>query len=170
MDIHRPWQDLILHQFRRVRADLLDLLDGARPAELDRQVLPGTNSTGWLAWHIARGQDRNLSELVGVEQLWVAQGWAEQFGRAADPADTGFGHSAEAAAAFRSPSVELLLAYHGAAHALAERYLRTAPDDDLHRAVTSPTLGNTHTVAERLTGQLHDSVAHTGQIGLLLGR
>jgi hypothetical protein len=161
------WQSLTLGLFRRVRDDLRTSIDGATADELDRRL--GSNSIGWLVWHISRGQDRNLSELTGSTQLWLADGWAARFDRPADPADTGFGHSAEQAMAFRSPSPGLLLAYHAATHELAETYLANAPDDDLTRLVVSPTLSNTHPVEERLTGQLQDSSAHTGQIALLRG-
>lgn len=161
------WQRMTLRLFRRVRDDVRTLVAEATAEELDRRL--GTNSVGWLVWHISRGQDRNLSELTGSTQLWLADDWATRFERPADPSDTGFGHSAEQAAAFRSPPLELLLAYHDATHGLAEKYLASADDDDLGRLVVSPTLGNTQSVEERLAGQLHDSFAHAGQIGLLRG-
>jgi hypothetical protein len=56
-----------------------------------------------------------------------------------------------------------------ATHGIAEKYLASAPDDDLTRLVVSPTRNNTHTVEERLTGQLQDSSAHAGQIALIRG-
>jgi hypothetical protein len=161
---------LVLGLFRRARDDLARSLQGVRrEAVLDWRASASSNSAAWLAWHVARGQDRNLSELSGVRQLWVADGWADRFGRPADPGDTGFGHTADQAAAFRSPGAALLLAYHDVVHGLAERYLATAPPSDLARPVTSPTLGNTHTVEERLRGLLVDTFAHLGQIALVLG-
>ncbi|MDT0347076.1 DinB family protein [Streptomyces litchfieldiae] len=163
------WQDLTLRLFRRIRSDLVAAIDGAPTAELNQRLLPATNSIGWLAWHIGRGQDRNLSEIIGSPQIWLSDGWAARFGRPADPGDTGFGHSPAEAADFRSPSVGLLLAYQAAAQEIAERYLTTAPDGDLSRIVVSPTLGNRHTVEERLSGLLRDCFAHTGQIALLRG-
>ncbi len=161
------WQGLTLRMFRKARDDVRTSIDGATAEELDRRL--GSNSVGWLVWHISRGQDRNLSELTGSTQLWLADDWATRFDRPADPTDTGYGHSAEQAAAFRCPALEILLAYHDATHGLAEKYLASAADHDLGRLVVSPTLGNTHTVEERLAGQLHDSFAHAGQIGLLQG-
>ncbi|MDT0346471.1 DinB family protein [Streptomyces litchfieldiae] len=163
------WQRLALGLFRRVRSELIKSVDGVGEAALDWRPSPGSNGIGWLAWHVARGQDRNLSELMGAPQRWLSDGWADRFGRPADPSDTGFGHSAAQAAAFRSPGSQVLLAYHGAVHDLAERYLRAAPDDDLGRIVVSPTLGNEHTVEERLRGLLTDSLAHLGQIAMLRG-
>ncbi|MFE7412378.1 DinB family protein [Streptomyces laurentii] len=163
------WQRLTAGLFQRVRRDLAAALDEVPDAALDGRPAPGCNSLGWLAWHVARGQDRNVSELMGEPQVWVADGWAARCGRPADPSDTGFGHAPAEAAAFRSPGGALLLGYHGAVHARVERYCATAPADDLGRTVTSPTLGNTHTVEERLQGLLADSFAHLGQIALLRG-
>src|SRR5262245_42422749 len=64
---------------------------------------PASNSIAWLAWHLTRSHDRNISELAGDEQLWITEGWHARFNRAADPTETGFGHSAAEAAAFRVP-------------------------------------------------------------------
>ncbi|MFB7745357.1 DinB family protein [Streptomyces sp. NPDC056132] len=163
------WQELSLGLFRRVRRELIKSVDGLEDAALDWRPSPGSNSIAWLAWHVARGQDRNLSELMGDPQRWLFDGWADLFGRPADPSDTGLGHSAEQAAAFRSPGSKGLLAYHGAVHELAERYLAVAPGDDLGRIVASPTLGNVHTVEERLQGLITDSFAHLGQIAMIHG-
>jgi DinB superfamily len=165
--VNTGWQGLTLRMFRKVRDDVRILIDGATAEDLDRRL--GSNSIGWLVWHISRGQDRNLSELIGSTQLWLADDWATRFERRADPADTGFGHSAEQAESFRCPALEILVAYHEATHGLAEKYLASAADDDLDRLVVSPTLGNTKSVEVRLAGQLHDSFAHVGQIGLLRG-
>lgn len=163
------WQGLTLGLFQRVRSGLVRSVDEVGNTALDWRASPEGNSVGWLAWHIARGQDRNLSEMTGGPQVWLSNGWAVRFRRPADPADTGFGHSAQQAAAFRSPGHRELLAYHGAVHELAERYLLTAPDNDLSRVVVSPTLGNVHTVEERLQGLIMDCFAHLGQISLLQG-
>lgn len=126
-------------------------------------------SHAWLAWHIARGQDRNLSELTSRPQLWLSADWADRFHRPPDPTDTGYRHTPAQVAAFHSPPVDVLLAYQSATHDLAEAYLSTAPDHDLTRLVESPTLGNTHTVQERLTGLIREGFAHTGQMALMRG-
>ena len=150
------WQTLSLALFRRIRADLAESL---------------TPEVTWLAWHIARGQDRNLSELSAHPhpQLWLRDGWSARFHRPPDPADTGYGHTPAQVAAFRAPSLDLLLAYQAATHQLAEHYLLSAPDDDLPRPITSPTLGNTHTVEERLAALIREGFAHTGQMALVRG-
>ena len=47
-------------------------------------------------------------------------------------------------------------------------YLRGAPDD-LTRAATSPTLGDTRTVQARLVGVLAEGMQHVGQMAYLRG-
>ncbi|MEV8537058.1 DinB family protein [Streptomyces sp. NPDC051211] len=156
------WQGLALEMFRRVHGELGRVVAEAGEEGLERQAAAGGNSVGWLVWHIVRGQDRNLSEVAGTEQLWLS-GWAERFGRPADPSDTGYGHTRAEADAFAG-SGELLAGYADAVHAMIERWLAGAPDGDLARIAASPTLGTAHTVRERLAGQLQDSFAHLGQI------
>ncbi|MFF5445815.1 DinB family protein [Streptomyces sp. NPDC012888] len=158
------WQSLTLMMFRQVRAGLAAALAEAGDPGLDRRPGEDGNTVGWLVWHVLRGQDRNLSEVAGVRQLWLT-GWAERFGRPADPADTGYGHSRAEADAFASPGgARLLEAYADAVHAMVEAYLAGAPDADLARVAPSPTLGGADTVERRLAGQLQDSFAHLGQI------
>jgi DinB superfamily len=161
------WQSLVLRQFCRVGREFVTAL-----TDLDERMLnelaPGVdNSIGWVAWHLTRGIDRNLAEIAGEPQLWLSQGWAQQFGRSADPADTGFGHSPEETAAFVAPSGAALVAYHEGVQARLAFYLEQAADTDLRRETVSPTLGNVHTVEERVAALLYDSFAHVGQIALL---
>ncbi|MFD9357636.1 DinB family protein [Streptomyces sp. NPDC060031] len=165
------WQSLALSLFRRVREETTRMADMAGRVPTGPAGDPEANSPAWLVWHIARGQDRNLSEIAGLPQLYVSQGWAERFGRPADPADTGYGHTAAQAAAFRgagAPGAALLTGYLDAVHARVEAYLAAAPAEDHARIAPSPTLGTAQTVEERLAGQLADSLAHLGQLGLLL--
>ena len=62
---------------------------------------PGTNTIGWLVWHLARVQDHHVSELLGTEQAWVNGDWARRFGLDPDPTNTGYGHSPAEVAAVR---------------------------------------------------------------------
>lgn len=162
------WQSLAAHQLGHIDAELVAALAAVRQDRLDARVRGFPNTIGWTAWHISRNIDRNCSELTGATQQWL-EGWADVFARLDDPADTGFGHTAGDVAAFRSPPVEVLLGYHAAAHAVAEDYLATAPDDDATRLVRSPTLRNTYPVQVRLSRSIYDAVAHLGQISVVRG-
>ncbi|MET7530445.1 DinB family protein [Streptomyces goshikiensis] len=161
------WQGLALLMFRQVRAELTRMVHAGA---LHRDPGPDANSAAWLVWHVARGQDRNLSELAGLPQVYVEQGWAARFGRPADPSDTGYGHTPAEAAAFRgagAPGAAVLLGYLDSVHDRVERYLAAAPAGDLARTAPSPTLGTAESVEARLAAQLADSLAHVGQLGLL---
>ncbi|UQX02829.1 DinB family protein [Streptomyces sp. RerS4] len=163
---------LARRMFHGAHEELTAAVRSAAPGDLGRCPLPDANSPAWLLWHIARGEDRNLSEIAGVPQLYVAGGWAERFGRPADPRDTGYGHTPAQAAAFTgagAPGPAPLLGYLDAVfEKRVERYLTTAPAGDLDRIAPSPTLGTADTVEARLASQLADTLAHLGQLGLLL--
>jgi hypothetical protein len=148
--------------FRRFRTDLRAAIEGNRRREghgVGPAAIPWFQQRRLARLAHRTRADRNLSEITGSPQLWLAADWATRFNRPADPGDTGFGHSPVQAAGFRCPYTEALLAYQDATHDLAERYLETAPAGDLDRVVISPTLGNTHTVEERLSGLLRDCFA-----------
>jgi DinB superfamily len=163
------WQPLVADQIRRVQRDLESTLDDIDPALLDRAAGPGANTIGWLAWHLTRSHDRNVSELRGAPQLWIASRWYERFGRANDPGETGFGHTPAQLGAFRSPLAAELVAYHAAVVEMVLSYLRDAPEDDLTRVVNSPTLGDTRTVQQRLVGVVAEGLQHVGQMAYLRG-
>ena len=168
------WQQCIMDLFLRIADDVEQVLDGLNGEELHHQPYPDGNSISWLVWHLTRSHDRNISELAGKEQLWLTEGWYAQFNRPPDPAETGVGHSAEEAAAFRAPDGRLLLEYH---HAVVERIrqyiMNTLSEGELDREVYSPTLRNTATVQRRLVGILSEGLEHVGQAayarGLLKG-
>src|SRR5882724_5324821 len=69
------WQHLILDLFARIAHDLEQVLEGLTVEELHQQPGAASNSIGWLAWHLTRSHDRNISELAGQEQPWITAGW-----------------------------------------------------------------------------------------------
>lgn len=160
------WRSLTLAQLHRIADELHDALVGRSRQEMAVRVVPAANPVGWLAWHLTRSHDRNLSEIAGVEQQWTDGGWHARFGMAPDPNDTGFGHTAEQVAAFRHVGGETLLSYHAAVIDAAVAYLDGAPLDDLARIAPSPTLGTAHTVQQRVVGVLNEGFQHLGQIRL----
>ena len=106
------WQELIMDQFLRIEQELSFVLDGITVEDLNQQPAPDCNSIGWLAWHLTRSRDRNMSELLGKEQLWITEKWYARFNRAPDPDETGVGHTAEQAKAFKSPEAQVVMDYH----------------------------------------------------------
>jgi hypothetical protein len=160
------WQGLVIAQLRRVQSELHDALGGQPAAAMTQRVAPSVNPIGWLAWHLTRSHDRNLSEIADRGQLWIEERWHRRFGLTDDPTNTGFGHTAAQVAAFAPVDGDSILAYHDAVVTIGEIYLATAPDTDLVRVAPSPTLGTAFTVQERLVGVLNEAFQHLGQIRL----
>ena len=98
-----------MDEFLRIERELAQVLNGLTIEDLNRQPAPDCNSIGWLAWHLTRSHDRNMSELMSEEQLWIKDKWHARFNRAPDPSETGVGHTTEQAKAFRSPESEALI-------------------------------------------------------------
>ena len=143
-------------------------VDGLSPEHLRTAPAEGANSVGWLVWHLTRVQDSHIAELLGEEQIYVTGGWASRFGRETDPADTGYGHSADEVAAVRPESARALLDYHAAVHARTVAYLDGLKAEDLDRVVDEawdPPV----TLGVRLISILDDDVQHAGQAAYVRG-
>ena len=84
---------MLLELYGRVPPIVSDAVAGLDSDELTWAPGSGSNSIGWLAWHLTRVQDHHVSELLEVDQLWVAGPWAQQIGLEPDPSNTGYGHS-----------------------------------------------------------------------------
>lgn len=164
------FQLLITDYFIRISDELERVLDGLTIKDLNKQSAPGANSIGWLAWHLTRSHDRNLSELYRKQQLWIKDRWHERFGRAPDPSETGVGHSSEEMVAFESPDGKTILKYHHAVLERAKKYIENnLSEAELKRRVKSPTLKNTNTVRGRLLGIVSEGFQHVGQAAYVRG-
>ena len=164
------WQDFLTEQFELILRELETALEGLSIDDLNRQPTTGANSIGWLAWHLTRSHDRNLSEIMGVEQLWTAGGWHERFGRAPNHSETGVGHSPEEAAAFRAPDTGTILDYHRAVLECSREYVRDSlSETELDRVYHSPTLHDTTAVSVRLRRLVKEGFMHTGQAAYVRG-
>ena len=164
------WQQLIIDFFVRISQELERVVSGLTIEDLNQQPNPDCNSIGWLAWHLTRSHDRNLSELARKQQLWVKDKWHAKFNRAPDPTDTGFNHSPDDVRAFRSPDGKTILEYHNAVLELAKQYIdNNLSENDLKRRVKSPTLKNVATVRRRLLGIISEGLQHVGQAAYVRG-
>jgi uncharacterized damage-inducible protein DinB len=164
------WQQLVLDSYRRQSRELEQVLEGLTEEDLNRQPAPDCNSIGWLAWHVVRGIDRNMSELMGEEQLWIKEKWHARFGREPDPSETGLGHTTEQAREFRSPAAIVIIDYQKSILSRVEEYINTGlTETDLAREVYSPTLKSTRTVEEVLVGQFWHCMHHVGEAGYTRG-
>jgi hypothetical protein len=164
------WQQLVLDTFQRQAQELDKVVTGLTEDDLNRQPAPDANSIGWLVWHVIRSVDRNMSELMEEEQIWIKDGWHARFGRAPDPSETGYGHTAEQVRAFKSPPAKVILEYQKAIMSKVEDYIdKKLTAGDLDRTFSSPTFNKISLVESVIVGQFWHAAHHIGQAGYVRG-
>jgi hypothetical protein len=158
--------DVFTSAFEAIRRRFHLTLEDITREQLAYRPHPEANSIAWLGWHLTRWQDAQVSRFAGRDQAWVG-GWAEKFGRPADPLDTGLGHSSADVAGL-SATAELLMGYHDAVFGRTVEYLRNASEGEMERQVHDERRG-ADTVRGRLVGVLSDNFQHVGQMAYLRG-
>jgi len=159
------WQQLIGDIYTEISQELERALDGLTVDDLNQQPDSDCNSIGWLAWHLTRCQDAANDYLTGEGQLWVKDNRHGRFGRAPNPMDTGWGHSSEDAAAFKSPDSGTLTEYHRTVLEKTLHYINNRlTEADLEREYEGTTK-----VYELLVGIISDNLQHVGQVAYLRG-
>ena len=159
--------DLLIDGFGRIREIVHDVLDGLTQAGLDFRIDGSANSISWLIWHLTRVQDDHIAGAGGLEQVWLAQGWATRCALPLDPADIGYGHNSDQVAVVRLTS-DLLAGYHDATSEQTIAFLSGLTDADMDRVVDrrwDPPV----TMAARLVSVLADDLQHAGQAAFVKG-
>src|SRR3712207_8544561 len=100
-------RDVLTYAYEQIEETFARTVEELEPDDLNRQVQPGANPIGWLAWHLLRVQDDHVAEVAGTEQVWTAEGWAGRFGLPVDDAATGYGMGDDEVDAVRVPSADL---------------------------------------------------------------
>ena len=159
--------ELLIEAFGRIRAVVHTALEDASIEVLTFRADPEANTIAWLVWHLTRGQDDHIADLVGAEQVWTAAGWLDRFDLPFDPAATGYGQSASDVAAVRSDS-KVLEGYYDAVHTRTIEYLRTLAEADFARIVDT-SWDPPVTLAVRLVSVLSDNLQHAGQASYVRG-
>lgn len=158
---------LLIESFGRVDGLLTRAVDGLSVDELTFRPDPGANSIAWLAWHAARGEDAQVADVAGTEQVWTGQGWADRFDLPFPDGATGYGHSAQEVGRVRAPS-DLLLSYYRAVADRSQDFLAGLSETDLDRVVDEgwdPPV----TLGVRLVSIVGDSLQHAGQAAYVRG-
>ena len=160
--------ELLADGFSRVHAVVHEVVDGLSADQLAYRPRPEANSIGWLIWHLTRVQDDHVAEVAGIDQAWLAEGWAGRFALPFDARATGWGHSAEEVGVFRIASGDLLIGYHDAVYARTLDFIGTLTEADLDRIVDErwePPV----TLGVRLVSVIDDDAQHAGQAAYLRG-
>jgi hypothetical protein len=159
--------DLLIDGFGRIREIVHDVLDGLTQADLDFRPGGAANSISWLIWHLTRVQDDHIAGAASLEQVWLAQGWAERCALPLDRADIGYGHSSNQVALVRLTR-DLLAGYHDATCDQTIAFLSGLTDADMDTVVDrrwDPPV----TMAVRLVSVLADDLQHAGQAAYVKG-
>jgi len=164
MDVAAVLTDL----YGRIPEQVHAAVRGLSAEELATSPEPGCNTIGWLVWHLTRVQDAQIADLMDVDQVWTADGWATRFGRDPDPADTGYGHTRSQMESVRPDGPEVLLGYFDATWARTREFLQGLTPGDLDRVVDErwdPPV----TLGVRLVSIADDDIAHAGQAAYVRG-
>lgn len=160
--------DVLADGFERIRGTSRAAVKDAPADILEARIDPEANTIAWLAWHLTRGQDAQVSDAMGEPQLWTSDGWSGRFALNLPDSSTGYGHTAEDVAQVRGISSELLVGYLDAMSDRSIAWIKTLTDADLDRIVdtrfTPPV-----TLAVRLVSVISDNLQHAGQAAFIRG-
>ncbi|HEV3402063.1 MAG TPA: DinB family protein [Acidimicrobiales bacterium] len=159
---------LLLELYGRIPPLARHAVEGLDVEQLTARPGPRANTIAWLIWHLTRVQDGHVAEILGADQLWAHGDWARQLGLDPDPANTGYGHSADDVATVRPERPEVLLEYLDAVDARTREMLRNLTAAELDRIVDrrwDPPV----TLGVRLVSIADDSVQHAGQAAYVRG-
>jgi len=159
---------VVTDAFDRVRDLVRRTVADLTSEQLGDQLGMGVNSIGWLVWHLTRVQDDHVADVAGVEQRWVAGGWADRFALPFDRAATGYGHRPEEVSAVRGLTADLLVGYHDDVHDHTVSYVSGLTDADLDRIVDT-SWDPPVTLGVRLVSVVADDLQHVGQAAFLRG-
>ena len=126
-------RDLLIDAFGRISEEVHLAAEGLPTEALNWRPDPDANSIAWLVWHLTRVQDDHVSHLVGIDQAYVVDGWADRLGLVPDVRDLGYGHTSAQVGAVVVESPEVLLAYFDAVHGRTCEYLATVDATELDR-------------------------------------
>lgn len=160
--------DLLVDLFDRVRQVSHRAVDGLSEQQLTARIDPDANTIAWLAWHIGRGQDRQLADVAGIDEVWTGQGFAARFGLPFEDSASGYGQSSDDVAAVKGVPAALYLEYIDAVNAAIVGYVSGLSVDELARVVDEkwdPPV----TLAVRLVSMVSDGLQHAGQASFIRG-
>ena len=135
--------------------------------DLNKPLVPGTNTIAWLLWHAARQMDVQISDLSGRPPEWSTKDWASRLGLSGvGERDFGLGATKEEVADFRILDADALGEYVAAVTTAAGNYISAAGDlDEIIDASWDPPVSR----GVRLISIIDDAVQHAGQAAFVRG-
>ena len=160
--------DIIRFTFERVWTTVDHALDGLTDEEISRRPNGHSNSIGWIAWHMARVEDRWFQMVLQEKpQLWESE-WAGKLGMPADPNYAGGGMKPEDVDKFKTPTVQQIKDYSRAARQATSDYVNNVQPEQFDKAIDT-FFGRTMTIGEIFGHVLCELNQHAGQVSYLKG-
>lgn len=153
---------IVTDSLGRIQNTIQRVLNGLPEEHLYHRPTPDANPICWLIWHLTRVQDHHMSDLLGKEQLWTADGWHAKFGLPADIRNTGTRHTREDVDSVRA-GAETLQAYYDAVYERSKEVLSSLSPDDLEKEIDEPQYNPLPTIGVRLASIISDNTQHVGQ-------
>jgi uncharacterized damage-inducible protein DinB len=163
--------DVLIDAFDRVHGTVHRVLGGLEHEQLAARLDPAANSIAWLIWHLTRGQDVQLADAAGTDELWRSGGWADRFDLPFSTSASGYGQSAKEVGQVGEASTvtaELLGEYFDAVHQVTVAYVSSLSETDLDRIVDT-NWNPPVTLAVRLVSMINDATQHAGQAAFIKG-
>lgn len=160
--------DVLRDALSRIEPAFAQAIDGLSGAGLVWRPDAEANSIAWLAWHLTKGQDVQISELAGQAPLWTTDGFGARFALPYPADANGYGMSSAEVGEMKPESPELFLEYYRATAARTDAYLGTLSESDLDEVVdrnwTPPV-----TRGVRIVSVIDDDTQHVGQMAYVRG-
>ena len=160
--------DVLVDAFERIRDAVNPAVNDLSAEQLAFRPDGGSNSIGWLVWHLTRIQDDHVAGVADRPQVWLKDGWYERFGLPYPPEAHGFGQTTAEVGQFQDVTAEQLLGYHRAVYAQTLDFLEGLKEEDLGRVVDR-SYRPPVTVAVRLVSVVADDLQHLGQAAYVRG-
>lgn len=145
-------------------------LEGLDETTLAWRPTAQCNSIAWNLWHMNRVLDSFVhTRLQEKPQIWVTEGWHQQYGMSDDAEERGVGWSMEQVAAWTPPGRDAQLGYYEAIKAATRAYVSSLSYEELEVTRVIPPVEEPRTVGAALGQVTWDNVSHGGQISFLRG-
>jgi hypothetical protein len=159
--------DLVLDSLARVHELVPAVLDGLDRADVLWRPDPGSNSIGWLVWHLTRVEDDHIADIGGRAQVWQTT-WRTRLGLPYEASAHGYGMAPAEVAQFAVNRVEDLIGYAADVAAQSRQIVGALGETDFDTVIDTrwdPPV----TVGVRLVSVMVETAQHIGQAAYLRG-
>ena len=162
------FRDPIKSGFNEFYDKLKQTVKGLTPEELLWQPNPESNHILWTVWHMARVADRWAnSTVLGNEELWIRDGWAEKLGMPTDK--YGKDETPEQVRKFPAVDIDLIFEYFDVAHDSLLGMINALEQSDLDRDVFAAYRNESLNIGWILGHILAEESQHLGQVAYIRG-